>query len=68
MDTSNKWTVWRQDDHGNRVAVQSELSCDQAESLFRQLEARGHKQTYWIEAAAADNHITSRSRQPRDCV
>lgn len=44
-----KWSVWRQDDNGNRFLVQSDLSRDAAQLVARDFEARGHKQTYWIE-------------------
>ena len=53
IDTSRperKWTVHRQDDNGNRFVVQAGLRREDAEGLVAILEARGHKQVYWVEA------------------
>jgi hypothetical protein len=47
------WTVCRQDDNGNRFAVEKHLSRDEAEHLAAVLEARGHKQVYWTEPDAS---------------
>lgn len=44
------WAVHRQDDNGNRFVVQTGLDRTEAERLVAELEARGHKQTYWTEA------------------
>lgn len=46
------YTVMRQDDHGNKFVVKSGLSKHEAEELVRKLEARGHKQYYWLVPAA----------------
>ena len=43
------WSVWRQDDNGNRYIVRSNLGKVEAHELVKQYEAGGHKQTYWIE-------------------
>lgn len=43
------WVVWRQDDAGNRSVVESRLTEEDARKLMREMEARGHKQVYWIE-------------------
>lgn len=51
------WEVWRQDDNGNRYVVRRfpASSADQdeahsaAEALAAEMEARGHKQTYWVQ-------------------
>ena len=43
------WAVHRQDDNGNRFAVQGGLSRAEAERFVVELEARGHKQVYWAE-------------------
>jgi hypothetical protein len=52
----DEWTVWRQDDHGGRFAVQSNLSYDEASKLLAKLESGGgHKQFYWYEPAATVN-------------
>ncbi len=43
------WAVHRQDDNGNRYVVQTGLTREAAEQLAAELEARGHKQVYWVE-------------------
>ncbi len=43
------WTVWRQDDNGNRFEVRRLATREEAESLAAEFEARGHKQFYWVE-------------------
>jgi UDP-N-acetyl-2-amino-2-deoxyglucuronate dehydrogenase len=43
------WTVYRQDDNGNRFVVSTRLSREEAERLVAEFEARGHKQVYWAE-------------------
>lgn len=43
------WTVWRQDDSGNKDVVSAGHDRANAERIVREFEARGHKQTYWIE-------------------
>jgi hypothetical protein len=44
------WVVWRQDDNGNRYEVARLDSRADAEALAATMEARGHKQTYWVAA------------------
>ncbi len=46
---SSHWSVWRQDDHGNRFRVRDGLTRDEAERSAAEFEAKGHKQSYWIE-------------------
>ena len=46
-----RWELWRQDDNGNRVLIQRFARRAEAEDRLRDFEARGHKQTYWIEEA-----------------
>jgi len=46
------WAVWRQDDHGNSFLVEANLTKTQADELQAELEARGHKQTYWSADAS----------------
>jgi hypothetical protein len=43
MGEETIWIVWRQDDNGNRFEVARHTSREAAE-----LEARGHKQAYWV--------------------
>jgi hypothetical protein len=45
-----EWVVWRQDDNGNRFVVRRLESREEAENLAAELEARGHKQLYWVVA------------------
>ncbi|WP_354642159.1 SPOR domain-containing protein [Kitasatospora camelliae] len=52
MDTST-FRVMRQDDNGNRYRVAGGMSRAEAEDLAATLEARGHKQLYWVEPEAA---------------
>ena len=42
------WTVWRQDDIGNRFPVDSFPSQEAAKRLAQELESHGHKQLYWV--------------------
>lgn len=49
------WTVWRQDDNGNRFEVARKDSRAEAEALAAVMEARGHKQTYWIARATGSS-------------
>jgi hypothetical protein len=52
------WVVWRQDENGNRYVVrrfpatmtETDTARAQAEELAAEMEARGHKQTYWVAA------------------
>jgi hypothetical protein len=46
------WSVWRRDDHGNRFEVRRGLASSDAERLVEEFEARGHKQSYWLEPTA----------------
>ena len=48
----DRWVVWRQDDNGNRFEVGRRESRAAAEELAATMEARGHKQTYWVAARA----------------
>jgi hypothetical protein len=51
-DGVGPWVVWRQDDNGNQYQVARRQSREHAEALAAQLEAGGHKQTYWVSSAA----------------
>jgi hypothetical protein len=44
----DRWVVWRQDDNGNRFEVARKDSRADAEELAVTMEARGHKQLYWV--------------------
>lgn len=47
------WRVMRQDDNGNEFLITSYTSRCQAEAVVAAFAARGHKQVYWVEFAAA---------------
>lgn len=48
-DTRDRWTVYRQDDNGNRFMMKDNLSKEDADQMVAMFEARGHKQLYWAE-------------------
>ena len=39
----------RQDDNGNQYVVGTYPNRDEADKACTEFEARGHKQTYWVE-------------------
>jgi len=43
------WSVWRQDDNGNVFLVKDHLTEIDALRLLRELEGKGHRQTYWAK-------------------
>lgn len=43
------WAVFRQDDTGNQYMVKDDLTRDESERLAAEMEASGHKQTYWVQ-------------------
>jgi UDP-N-acetyl-2-amino-2-deoxyglucuronate dehydrogenase len=43
------WSVWRTDDTGNTFLVRDNLTREEAQLLVAEFEARGHKQTYFVE-------------------
>jgi hypothetical protein len=49
-----EWTVWRQDDNGHRFVVARHADRAAAEAQAAQMQARGHKQMYWVERAASE--------------
>jgi hypothetical protein len=55
--SANHWTVWRQDDNGNRFPVESFPDLNAAEQLAQELESHGHKQLYWV--SRSDRSITA---------
>jgi hypothetical protein len=48
-ETSQHWSVFRQDDNGNRFIVERQLTHEAALHLVAELESRGHKQIYWAQ-------------------
>ena len=47
-DRPRRWIVWRQDDNGNRFEVNRYGSRAEADEVAATMEARGHKQIYWV--------------------
>jgi len=47
IGTPARWSVWRQDDSGNRFEVSRGLSRTNAARELARFESLGHKQTYW---------------------
>ena len=48
------WSVWRQDDNGNRFELAREITRKAAEAEVKEFEERGHKQAYWVEPTRRD--------------
>ena len=46
---TNRWQLKRQDDHGNQYVIGLFASKEKAAQMMADYEAKGHKQTYWIE-------------------
>lgn len=42
------WQLWRQDDNGNRVLIDTYATREAAEIRMKELMQGHHKQTYWI--------------------
>lgn len=47
-DSGGCWTVWRQDDNGNRAQVSTGYSREEAERVCARFEALRHKQVLWV--------------------
>ena len=59
------YEVWRQDDNGRRFLVAAWSTREEAEQQQRELERRGHKQTYEVVATDAEGSgATAAARQP----
>lgn len=43
------FSVWRLDDNNNAFLVRDGLTEEEALALVREFEARGHRQSYWVE-------------------
>ncbi len=48
-ERQRRWQLNRQDDHGNRYVIANFDSKEAASQMMAEYEAKGHKQTYWIE-------------------
>lgn len=49
VDSGSTWSVQRQDDNGNVSQIGSGLTKAEARRLAAEYEAKGHKQTYWVQ-------------------
>jgi hypothetical protein len=49
---SGSWAVYRIVDNANVYPVRGGLTRGEAERLAAEFQARGHKQTYWVEWVA----------------
>jgi hypothetical protein len=47
-----RFRLWRQDDNGNRVLIREYADREAAELARDEMQARGHKQLYWVEPDA----------------
>ncbi|RYE91334.1 MAG: hypothetical protein EOO75_08925 [Myxococcales bacterium] len=48
-EPQGRWTLWRQDDNGNRVVVRVFSGLAKARAHLRRFEALHHRQIYWLE-------------------
>ncbi len=49
VDDKTRWRLMRQDDNGNVFMIEVFTDENHARSKGKELEAKGHKQTYWVE-------------------
>jgi ribose 5-phosphate isomerase B len=49
--TSRARALWRQDDNGNRVRIETFGTREAAQARQAEFESRHHKQIYWVEQA-----------------
>ena len=54
-----RFTLWRQDDNGNRYPIETFDSIDEANASQAAFEARGHKQLYWVERIGQNGSTVS---------
>jgi len=47
------WELWRQDDHGVRIAIARFDDREAALAALARFESQHHKQTYWLEEKAS---------------
>jgi lactoylglutathione lyase len=57
-----RWTVWRQDDNGQRFRISSGHLRTDAERACAGFEAKGHKQLYWISPDDGGGDVTGSPR------
>lgn len=46
---AERWVLWRQDDNGASAVIERFAEERSAREKMEELEARGHKQLYWVE-------------------
>ena len=46
---SRSWSVWRQDDNGNKFLMKTKLTKSEAALTVEHYQSLGHKQMYWSE-------------------
>jgi hypothetical protein len=49
------WCVKRLDDNGNEFVLRTGLTREEAERLAAEYQARGHKQSYWVERSGGQS-------------
>jgi len=47
-EENGAFELWRQDDNGNEFLISTFRSRDEADKARLRLEAKGHKQHYWV--------------------
>lgn len=55
------WSLWRQDDHGNTFWMRDYDEREDADRACATFTARGHHQTYWVEAKISTRDSSSSS-------
>lgn len=48
-NSKQSFSVWRQDDNGNRFCITKGLTKEEAVKLAKEFESHGHKQMFWVE-------------------
>jgi len=56
LSARDGWSVWREDDDGNRFEVSRGLSLADTGQQAGQCEARGHEQRYWLAPTRRASH------------
>lgn len=49
VSSAAAWALWRQDDNGNRVRIETFATREAALARQAEFESRHHKQIYWVE-------------------
>lgn len=56
------WQLWRQDDNGQKFLVDTFASAAEATQALETLEARQHKQIYWLATTRDESLAASPPR------